>query len=64
MLRARIREKDFSLKPVILRTYLGKSHHPKICKNCPFEMNEINGAVFENFWMMRFSQVLPLKNRL
>ena len=27
-------------------------------------MNEINGAVFVNFWVMQFSQVLSLKKTL
>ena len=52
------------IKSVFLRTYLGKSQHPKIHKNCPIEMNEINGAVFVNFWVMRFSQVSKFLNKI
>ena len=33
------------LKSVFLRTHFGKSHNPKIHKNCPVEMNEINATV-------------------
>ena len=36
-------------KNFILKNVLGKLHHPKIQKNCPVEMNKINGAVFCEF---------------
>ena len=46
-----------TLKSVFLKNVLGKLVHPKIHKNGPIEINGIIGAVFENFWMSRFSKV-------
>ena len=45
------------LKSVFLKNDL----HLKIHKNCPVDLIHCNGAVFENFWVKRFSQVRSLK---
>ena len=52
-----------SPKVCFLRTYLGKSFHPKIHKNCPVDFVDFNGAVFVNFWVKWFFQVSSLKKQ-
>ena len=53
------------IKSVLFKkTYLGKSFHPKIHKNCTVDFIHFNGQFFVNFWVKRFSQVRSIKNRL
>ena len=54
---------ESSLSLFFLRKWLGKSHLPKIHKNCLVDFIHFNGAVFVNFWMMRFSKVRSLKKQ-